>query len=186
MTRAFLGLGANIGNREANLRLALRWLSRRCTVVAVSSLYRSGALVVAGEDAGPDYLNAACEIESELTPHELLHVVKEIEYEMGRRGAERWAPRIIDIDVLLCGDAVLASSELTVPHAGLAERNFVLVPLAELAAGVMHPVLKRAIGELAEDVDLVGLEHLRGPEWAGGSAGAGSRGDDEDGPAGAR
>jgi 2-amino-4-hydroxy-6-hydroxymethyldihydropteridine diphosphokinase len=164
--RAFLGLGANIGNREANLRLALRWLSRRCSVVAVSSLYRSEAVVLEGADAGPDYLNAACEIDTDLTPEELLLFVKEIEYDIGRRPAERWAPRIIDLDLLLCGQAVVKSAELTVPHALLTERNFVLVPLAELAPDAMHPVLKRTIGELAKHLDLAGLEHVSGPEWA--------------------
>ena len=85
MTRIFLGLGANIGNREANMRLALRWLARRCTIVAVSSLYRSDAVVVEGAAAGPDYLNAACEITTELAPADLLRFVKEIEYEIGRQ-----------------------------------------------------------------------------------------------------
>ena len=179
MVRAFLGLGANIGNREENLRLALRWLSRACRVVATSSLYRSAAVVVEGAEPGPDYLNAACEIETDLAPDELLRFVKDIEYEMGRRPAERWAPRIIDIDLLLYGDVVVSSAALTVPHALLAERNFVLVPLAELAPGAMHPVAKRTIGELAEDVDFAGLEHLRGPEWAAGSS-AKAADDDED------
>jgi 2-amino-4-hydroxy-6-hydroxymethyldihydropteridine diphosphokinase len=178
--RTFLGLGANIGNREANLRLALRWISRRCTVVAVSSLYRSEAVVLDGADAGPDYLNAVCEVESDLTPNELLVFVKEIEYEMGRRPAERWGPRILDIDVLLCGDVVIASAELTVPHVLLSERNFVLVPLAELEPDAMHPVLKRTMGELAVDVDLAGLTHVGGPEWAEGSPAEGTNGDDED------
>jgi 2-amino-4-hydroxy-6-hydroxymethyldihydropteridine diphosphokinase len=166
--RAFLGLGANIGNREANLRLALRWLARECTVLAVSSLYRSGAVVSEGAPPGPDYLNAACEIETALGPEELLRFVKEIEYEVGRRPAERWAPRVIDIDILLYGDAVIATPALTVPHPLLAERNFVIVPLAELAPDAMHPVLRKTAGEVAEDVDLAGLEHLSGPGWATG------------------
>jgi 2-amino-4-hydroxy-6-hydroxymethyldihydropteridine diphosphokinase len=167
MMKAFLGLGANIGNREANLRLALRWLARECAVVAVSSLYRSEAVVLEGAPSGPDYLNAACEIETALAPEELLRFVKEIEHEIGRRPAERWAPRVIDIDILLCGDTVITSTDLTIPHPLLAERNFVLVPLAELAPGAAHPVLGKTIGELAEDVDLAGLEHLAEPEWAG-------------------
>lgn len=166
MTTAYLGLGANIGNPAENLRLALRWLSRACRVAAVSSLYRSEAVVVDGREPGPDYLNAVCEIDTDLTPEELLRFVKEIEYEMGRRPAERWAPRVIDIDVLLCGDAVVSSPGLTVPHAMMAERSFVLIPLAELAPGAMHPVARRTIGELTEGVELAGLEHLRGPEWA--------------------
>lgn len=170
MTTVFLGLGANIGNREENLRVALRWLSRGCRVVAASSLYRSEALVAEGAEPGPDYLNAACEIETELTADELLRFVKEVEYEMGRRPGERWAARVIDIDVLLYGDTVVTSVELTVPHAMLAERNFVLIPLAELAPGAMHPLAKRTIGELAEDVDRAGLQHVRGPEWVEGPA----------------
>jgi 2-amino-4-hydroxy-6-hydroxymethyldihydropteridine diphosphokinase len=168
VTRVFLGLGANIGNRDANMRLALRWLTRKCTIVAVSSLYRSEAVVPEGAAAGPDFLNAACEIETELTPHELLRFVKEIEYEIGRRPAERWAPRCIDLDLLLYGDAVVETAELTVPHALLAERNFVLLPVAELAPEAVHPVLGKMIGELAEDMDFAGLEHLAGPEWATG------------------
>jgi len=167
VTRIFLGVGANIGNREANMRLALRWLARECTIVAVSSLYRSAAVVLEGADAGPDYLNAACEIETRLSPAELLRFVKGIEHEIGRRPDARWAPRVIDIDVLLYGNAVIDTPALSVPHPLLAERNFVLVPLAELATEAVHPVLGKMIGELAEDIDFAGLEHLSGPEWAG-------------------
>lgn len=180
MTRTFLGLGANIGDREANLRLALRGLSRECTVVAASSLYRSEAVVVEGADPGPDYLNAVCEIETDLAPDELLRFVKEIEHEMGRRPAARWAPRIIDIDVLLFGDAVVSLPHLTVPHPRLAERNFVLVPLAELEPGARHPLLKRTIAELTEDADFTGLEHVRGPEWASGPAAHAPDDEDDD------
>ena len=86
-TRVFLGLGANIGNREANLRMALRRLSERCTIVAVSSLYGSPAMVLEGAPPGPDFVNAVCEIETELAPAELLAFVKEIEHAIGRRPA---------------------------------------------------------------------------------------------------
>lgn len=163
--RVFLGLGANIGNREANLRLALTWLARGCTVVAVSSLYRSDAVVLEGAPPGPHYLNAACEIATDLAPRDLLHFVKEIEYEIGRRPAERWAPRVIDIDILLYGRAVIATPDLTIPHPRLAGRNFVLVPLAELAPELVHPLLGKTIGELTEDIDFGGLEHVAEPDW---------------------
>ena len=166
MTRAFLGLGANVGNREANLRMALRMLEGACRVVAVSSLYRSVAVVPEGEPPGPDYLNAACEVETDLEPAELLRFVKQIEHDIGRRPAPRWSPRPIDIDILLYEAHVVDTTELRVPHPLLAERNFVLVPLAELAPEAAHPVIGRTIGELAEDIDFAGLEHLRGPEWA--------------------
>lgn len=170
MTRAFLGLGANVGNREANLRMALRLLEGACRVVAVSSLYRSAAVVPEGEPPGPDYLNAACEVDTDLEPVELLRFVKQVEHEIGRRPAPRWAPRPIDVDILLYGGRVIETTELRVPHVLLAERNFVLVPLAELAPEAAHPVTGRTIGELAADADLGGLEHLRGPEWAAGGA----------------
>jgi 2-amino-4-hydroxy-6-hydroxymethyldihydropteridine diphosphokinase len=161
----FLGLGANIGNRQANLRLATRWLARACTVVAVSSLYRSEAVVLEGSAPGPDYLNAVCEVMTDLPPADLLRFVQSLEREIGRRPAERWAARVIDVDILLYGEYVIETGDLIVPHPRLTERNFVLVPLAELAAEAMHPLLGRAIGELAEDIDFGGLEHLKGPEW---------------------
>ncbi|MDE3095853.1 MAG: 2-amino-4-hydroxy-6-hydroxymethyldihydropteridine diphosphokinase [Chloroflexota bacterium] len=172
MTRVFLGLGANVGNREENLRTALRMIEGACRVVAVSSLYRSMAVVPEGEPPGPDYLNAACEVDTALDPTELLRFVKQVEHDIGRRPAPRWSARPIDIDILLYGARVIDTAELRVPHPLLAERNFVLVPLAELAPEAAHPASGRTIGELAEDVDLGGLAHLRGPEWAAGGAGA--------------
>lgn len=164
----FLGLGANVGNRRENLRMALRLLAERCTVVAVSSLYRSEAVVPEGQPSGPDYLNAACEVATDLSPDDLLHFVKRVEHDVGRRPAERWAPRPIDVDILLYDDIMISSPDLTVPHPLLAERSFVLLPLAELAAGVTHPVLGKTIGELAEDADFAGLEYLEDPAWASG------------------
>jgi len=164
--RVYLALGANVGDREANLRMALRLLSRRCRVTAVSSLYRSEAVVLEGSAPGPDYRNAVCEAETDLEPEALLRFVKEIEHEIGRRPAPRWSARPIDIDIILFDARVVDLPDLRVPHASMHERNFVLVPLAELAPGATHPLLGRSAGELAEDVDLAGLEHLRGPEWA--------------------
>lgn len=169
MTRVFLGLGANVGEREENLRMALRMLEGACRVVAVSSLYQSAAVVPEGEPPGPDYLNAVCEVETGLEPAELLRFVKQVEHDIGRRPAPRWAARPIDIDILLYGGRAIDTPELRVPHPLLAERNFVLVPLAELAPEAAHPVTGRTIGELAAEIDLAGLEHVRGPEWAAGS-----------------
>jgi 2-amino-4-hydroxy-6-hydroxymethyldihydropteridine diphosphokinase len=166
MTRVFLGLGANVGNREENLRLALRWLATRCRVVAVSSLYGSPAVVPEGAVPGPDFVNAVCEIETDLAPLELLGLLKEIEHDIGRRPAPRWSARPIDIDVLLWGGTIIDESTMVVPHLHMHERAFVLVPLAELASDAVHVRLGRTAGELAEDVDLTGLEHLAGPEWA--------------------
>ncbi len=166
MTRVFLGLGANIGNREANLRLALGWLAERCTVVAVSSLYRSPALVLEDAEPGPDFRNAVAEINTELVPEDLLHFVKEIEHRIGRRPAPKWSARPIDIDILLYGDIVLETDALTIPHPFIAARNFVLLPLAELASDVTHPKRGVTIGELADDAEYDDIEHIAGPSWA--------------------
>ena len=166
MTRVYLGLGANIGNREANLRLAMRWLAERCTIVAVSSLYGSPAMVLEGAAPGPDFVNAVAAVDTDLTADDLLAFVKEIERAIGRRPAERWAARPIDIDILLFGDEIVDTASLTVPHSGIHERAFVIVPLAEIAPLMRHPTLARTIGELADEVDRSELEHLDGPEWA--------------------
>jgi 2-amino-4-hydroxy-6-hydroxymethyldihydropteridine diphosphokinase len=166
MTRVYLGLGSNVGDRRENLRAALHRLRERCAVTAVSSLYGSPAMVPEGADPGPDYLNAACAVETEIDPHELLAFAKSIERELGRRPSERWAPRPLDIDILLYGDTVISSPELVVPHPGIASRNFVLAPLAEIGAVAVHPLEGRTIGAMAEDVEYAGLEHVEGPEWS--------------------
>ena len=168
--RVFLGLGANIGNREGNMRAAVRWLAPSCEVRAVSGLYRSAAVVPEGEAPGPDYLNAACEVATALAPEQLLLYIKQIEQSMGRRPAQRWSPRPIDIDILLYGDRYIKVEGLTLPHPLMQERAFVLLPLAEIAADVAHPVLGRTVGELAARVEAQDVERIAGPEWAAGGA----------------
>jgi 2-amino-4-hydroxy-6-hydroxymethyldihydropteridine diphosphokinase len=168
VTRALLGLGANVGDRERNLRLALRLLGEPCEIVAVSSLYATPALVLEGEPPGPDYLNAACAVETSMSVEELLRFVKEIEHRIGRRPAGRWAARPIDIDIELYGDAVIETEELHVPHPLMLERAFVMAPLAEIAPDVVHPFARQAIAELAGQCDAAGISVVRSREWAGG------------------
>jgi len=168
--RVLLGLGANLGDRRANLRAALGLLEAWCRVLAVSSLYQSAAMVPAGASPGPDFLNAACEVETDLTPHQLRAFVKEIERTIGREPAPRWSARLIDIDILLYGERVVDDEELVIPHPAMTERHFVMAPLAEIAPDAVHPVLGKVIGELAEDVDFAGLEYVSGPGWASGEA----------------
>jgi len=163
--RVFLGLGANLGDRRENLRGALRLLARECEIVAVSSLYESVAVVPEGRPPGPRYYNAACEISTELEPQDLLRFVKEIEREIGRRPAERWAPRPIDIDILLYGSRIIDEPGLVVPHPLLAERAFVLAPLGDIAADVPHPTLGRTIGELAQGIEIAGQRYVEDYEW---------------------
>jgi 2-amino-4-hydroxy-6-hydroxymethyldihydropteridine diphosphokinase len=130
MTATFLGLGANMGNRERNLLQALSLIRNRCTIIEYSSLYNT---IPVGYSEQSDFLNMVVEIDSEgLSPHELLKFVKEIEAHMGRCESFRWGPRLIDIDILYIQGVSIHTAELTIPHREMFNRYFVLVPLSEL------------------------------------------------------
>ncbi len=142
----FLGLGANLGDRAAALDRALGLLGAKgFRVRRMSSLYETEP--VGGPPQGP-FLNAVVEGETLLPPSELLGACLGVEREMGRVRAERNGPRVIDVDILLYGDVVLESDELVLPHPRFHERRFVLVPLAELAPRLRHPVLRASVLEL--------------------------------------
>ena len=129
MTVAYVGLGANLGNREETLRRALELLAEHVEIDAVSSIRETEPIGVVEQ---PRFLNAAARISTELPPRALLDVLLEVERTLGRQRRERWGPRTIDLDLLLYGDATVAEDGLTVPHPRLHERRFVLEPLAEL------------------------------------------------------
>ena len=133
-TLVYVGLGANLGEREATLRQALAALGQYpgTRVLRVSPLYGS-APVDAG---GPDYLNAVAEVATTLTPEALLQALQAIEQAAGRERPYRNAPRTLDLDLLLYGEERLDGAELTLPHPRMGERAFVLLPLAELAPGL--------------------------------------------------
>jgi 2-amino-4-hydroxy-6-hydroxymethyldihydropteridine diphosphokinase len=126
--RAFLALGSNLGNRERYLRTAIEGIP---DVVAVSPIYETGP--VGGSSSQGPYLNAVVELDTELTPRELLEVCQRLEGEAKRVRKERWGPRTLDVDVLLVGDLVVDEPDLEVPHPRMWERGFVLIPLADLA-----------------------------------------------------
>lgn len=144
----YLSLGSNLTDREAHLRSALSCLRQLEGVMltAVSHCYETEPL---GRTDQPAFLNLAAEICTEMNPMELLNAVKGIEARLGREPSERWAPRIIDIDVILWDDKVLTADQLTVPHQSFRERAFVLLPLAEIAPGAVDPVTGKTVAELA-------------------------------------
>ena len=147
MTEVFLGLGSNLGAREANLRRAVELLpSYGVTVVEQSPVYDTAPV-----DAPPGsgrFLNAVCRAETALRPQTLLRAVKGLESALGRLPGPRNAPRTIDIDILLFGDEVVDTPELRIPHPRFATRAFVLTPLAAIAPNARHPLLGIRVSEL--------------------------------------
>ncbi len=151
MERVFLGFGSNIGDRVANVRRACRLVGEipGFRVVRVSSLIETAPV---GYTDQPDFINAAAEIETDLTPRALIAAVKEIERAMGREKTVRFGPRVIDIDILLFGDRVINEPDLVIPHPRMHERAFVLAPLAEIAPDAVHPVTGKRIIDMRDDV----------------------------------
>jgi 2-amino-4-hydroxy-6-hydroxymethyldihydropteridine diphosphokinase len=149
---AFVGLGANVGDRRHNISAAIQKLkeSQGIEVVRVSKLLENPAVGM-NEDS-PPFLNAAAQISTSLGSHALLHRLLEIEKELGRDRRERWEPRVIDLDLLLYGNQIISSQELIVPHPLLHERRFVLEPLAEIAPNFVHPTLQMTIAGLLENL----------------------------------
>jgi 2-amino-4-hydroxy-6-hydroxymethyldihydropteridine diphosphokinase len=142
----YFGLGSNLGERDRNLRAALAALATVARLVAVSSVYDTAPLLVTDQ---PRFHNAVCAGYTSLAPLDLLHRVKAIEHKLGRVEGPRFGPRLIDIDLLFYDHCVIETPELTLPHPRLAERAFVLAPLAELAPDLQHPILHVTVGALA-------------------------------------
>jgi 2-amino-4-hydroxy-6-hydroxymethyldihydropteridine diphosphokinase len=146
---AYLSLGSNLGPRELHLHKAISCIGAAGRVVAVSSFYETEPVEFT-EQAW--FLNCAVALETSESPFELMKTAVEIEQEMGRVRDQKKGPRTIDIDILLFGDIVIDSPELTIPHPGMQKRRFVLDPLAEIAPEARHPVLKKSVRELLEEL----------------------------------
>ncbi|HME92461.1 MAG TPA: 2-amino-4-hydroxy-6-hydroxymethyldihydropteridine diphosphokinase [Myxococcaceae bacterium] len=165
----YIGLGANLGDREQQLLAALESLSHidAAAVLRCSSLYESAPM----GPPQPRYLNAVVELECALAPLSLLAILKQIELDLGRTKSERWGPRAIDLDVLLWGEQVIAEARLQVPHLELHRRRFALEPLCELNPNARHPVLGESVSNLLERVQLQDVVKLSSSEWPYESAG---------------
>ena len=143
---AYLALGSNLGDKEANLRRALELVQQRgVEVVKTSSFICTEPYGVTDQ---PQFLNGVCEVRTSLAPLALMHTLLEIEQEMGRVRLRHWGERNIDLDLWLYEDVVMDTPQLKLPHPDMQNRDFVLLPLAEIAPELVHPTLQKTISEL--------------------------------------
>ncbi len=145
MTVAYIGLGSNLGDREANLNKAISMLSQNSPVITVSSIFQTEPEVCKDQ---PDFLNSVACIDTDHAAVELLKTLNSIERQMGRERPYAGAPRVIDLDLLIFGGDIISQPGLDVPHPRLHLRVFVLAPMAEIAPDFVHPVLHKSMKEL--------------------------------------
>lgn len=146
MSRAYLALGSNLGDRLGSLRSALALLSQWVTVEAASGVYESDPV---GYEDQPRFLNAVARVTTMLSPEALLARCLEVETELGRMRSFRNAPRIIDVDIVLYEDHIVDEPGLSIPHPRMMERAFVLEPLLELEPDLRHPVSGERLADAA-------------------------------------
>ncbi len=149
MSQVLLSLGTNLGERRQNLRRAVRALDEEMAVTAVSPVYETEPW---GEPDQPDFLNICLAATTTQPPRQLLKSIKQIEQDLGREESYRWGPRLIDIDIIFYDDVVVAEKGLNIPHARLAERAFVLTPLADVAPDWVHPITGKTVVEMLNAV----------------------------------
>lgn len=148
MHMVYLGLGSNIGKREDNCAKAISLLEKNGLKIAKrSTMHETEPWGVRDQ---PRFINMALEAETDLSPEELLTVIKTIENKMGRRPGKKWGPRIIDIDIIIYDNVSMTSDDLSIPHPLMHEREFVLRPMSEIAPDMKHPVLGITISELLD------------------------------------
>lgn len=162
MESVYLLLGSNLGNRLENIHRAHQQISRLVgTVITASLVYKTAAW---GKTDQPDFYNQVVVVETGLSPHQVLECIHRIEKNLGRIRAEKWGTRILDIDILFFGNKVLDESDLQVPHPGIADRKFTLIPLNEISPHLIHPLYGKTITELLQVcTDPLPVEVLNNP-----------------------
>jgi 2-amino-4-hydroxy-6-hydroxymethyldihydropteridine diphosphokinase len=146
---AYIGIGSNIGNKVRHCEKAIAEIlkANRHKLLAQSSLFKTQPIGYTSQDW---FVNGVIKIETELEPLDLLRTLKAIESRMGRDRTVRWGPRVIDLDILFFDEEEITTEEVQIPHPSLHERQFVLIPLAEIDRNLIHPVLKKTVRELLE------------------------------------
>ena len=147
---AYIGVGSNIGDKAHRCEQGIAEILRidRSTLLAKSSLYKTQPV---GHPSQDWFVNGVIKIETELEAPDLLQSMKEIETRLGRHKTFQWGPRTLDLDLLLFDDQIIDTEELSVPHPRIQERQFVLIPLAEIDHHLIHPVLKKSVQELLDN-----------------------------------
>ena len=140
MSNVYIGLGSNLDGPLSQIQAALRSLKAlpETTLVRCSQFYSSTPL---GPEDQPDFVNAVCQLQTQLSPEDLLSALQKIEVDQGRIKKRHWGERLIDLDIILYADDIIKTADLTIPHAQVALRDFVLIPLAEIAPGLVIPDL---------------------------------------------
>lgn len=146
--RVYIGLGSNIGNRKKNLEIALKEIAKISVIKNQSKIHETEPVEYKNQNK---FLNIAIEIDTKLSPHELLKKLQEIEQKMGRTKDVEKGPRVIDLDILLYNNEIINKPTLKIPHPSMHQRSFVLDPLSEIAPQIKHPALNKTINELRKN-----------------------------------
>src|SRR3989338_11462833 len=146
MAEAYISIGSNIAPKE-NIKKCLDMLKSEFEVIAISPMYETKPY---GYENQSNFINLAVGIKTQLKSHELLKKLQEIENKLGRKRDFRFSPRTIDLDILLYGSEIIEDKDLTIPHKGLLERDFMLIPLADIVPDVVHPIAKKKVKDLKQ------------------------------------
>ena len=158
-TVAYIGLGSNLGDREAHLVNAINAVKQLGDLIAVSSIYESEPFGI-GDEEQPKYLNMAAAISTEMTPSNLLCELMKIERENGRVRYRRFDARTLDLDILIYGEEMIATPELTIPHPRMTQRAFVMKPLSEIAADLVTPGQSLTVSQIANRLEDQGVRRI--------------------------